>query len=89
MIAIYDTLAQDFAGPIQLMRHTAPAIRMFGDVMQGENFARHAEDFHLVSVGTLDPTTGAITSTERTVILTGATLRAMLMQQQAQQETKV
>lgn len=86
MITIYDTLAQDFTGPVQLMRHDAQAIRMFTDVMQSANFANHAEDFHLISLGICDETTGQIANVDKRTLLTGAALRSMLIQQAAQQQ---
>lgn len=56
IIAIIDTVATDIAGPIQLVRHEAPAIRFFSDVALDPQtmIHKHVEDYELWQLGILN-----------------------------------
>lgn len=82
---IYDTIANDVIGPVQLFAHPAPAIRFFGDVAKTENTPLHAhiEDYHLLTLGILqtDEATGQLTIEPHTeTLITGAQWKATQQQ---------
>lgn len=56
IIGIWDKVTKDFAGPLQVFRHDAPAVRMFTDVAANKEtlISQHLTDFELVCVCTLD-----------------------------------
>lgn len=50
--AIYDTVAQELHGNLIRFRHDAAAVRVFQEVLQGDNpIAKHPTDFELVHLG--------------------------------------
>lgn len=58
--AIYDRVAQDIIGPLQVFPHNAPAIRMFSDVANDKRtpIGQHPADFDLILLGFLDDNNG-------------------------------
>lgn len=86
LYAIRDTVAQSLTGNVHsvfVFGHDAAAIRFFSDAasdMQG--IGRHAADYELIRLGTLDEDTGYIEVPDvplnpfPQVVLTGAQLRA-------------
>lgn len=57
--AILDKKANDFAGPLQLLRNDTVAVRLFDDVAGREDnmVSRHVNDHELVKLGEVDDTT--------------------------------
>lgn len=52
--AILDTVANELAGPLATHSNDTAAIRFFGDLLSNvENIAKHAADYHLLSLGTI------------------------------------
>lgn len=53
LVAIVDTMANDFAGNVMIVGHPNVAVRMFGDVCQDPQTAinKHVEDYQLVQLG--------------------------------------
>lgn len=72
--AIFDVVAQMIIGGLQLHRHHAAAIRMFGDVASAKDtaIAQHPKDFNLIFLGQLndDNTIMAIVPPE--VVISGS-----------------
>lgn len=72
IIAIIDTVTNDFAGPVQIHRHEAAAQRFFADIarMEGGAVQRYLRDHELVQLGTLDDDTLEITA-DKKILMTG------------------
>lgn len=88
--AIRDRIANDLAGyyPLIVFRTDAQAVRYFTDSLTADKsaLAAHPDDYELIMCGTVEDD-GNIHSTPPTIIITGASMRAM-MEQQPKEETK-
>lgn len=70
--AIYDNVAQAIIGGLHLHSHSAPAIRMYGDVavLPNSQISLHPQDFDLLLLGTLNDDNTIVPCNE--TIVTGA-----------------
>lgn len=78
IFAVYDLVAQSISGPIMAFSAEPVAVRSFSDACLGAGsiLASHPKDYHFVQLGTVDLTTGELTSlpTPRLVITAEAVL---------------
>lgn len=63
LYAIYDSVAKDLIGPIQMHKHDAVALRTFREILQLPNsaIAKNPRDYTLIRVGHVDAERPAIT----------------------------